>query len=1562
MFILHLPYVQNKITNTVVDQVTKSVDGDISIDRTSIDIYRGLELNGIVLTNADQDTLLTLRSAKISPKNTLLTLINKDLSLNDIILEGAHIRIHRRADQRKFNWASLVDEDKEKDESKSQPVPPQVSKLRLKDFEVDLDDELKNEQIKGHFKSLELDISDAMFGDSIFLNISRVLIDEPSLFIQQGERTTEKDLSETNKKEVSSIFPNLRIGEMMVLNGDIHIRKEGRTQFEVNALDLNVANVIVTAIDDWDLVLRKLSGRIGEDEIDHVSARKVHSKNGVIKSDNTVLNINKSRLELDLTYDQNKKAGFPNIATKLRPSKVVLSDLYHLIPDLRDIFEHEPIANKVWQLEGDFVLEGNEIRGDQIALWLNGKHHFQGNVAFDKAEDIASSLLNVSVVQLHSDLEDLNHLSSKFKLPKELTRLKRVDFVGSFDGFLNDFVANGVIESPLGGATMDIKFDLSGKDDDVSYEGFLSLDSFDLRSMTLNEDFGYANAEINISNGHGKDLSSSNADINAVIDQFEFRGFSYKDATYVGKLSSQVIDGKFQINDEALQFEFDGVVDVSNSKPIFNFNIGANKINFCQLNLTEFPCELSFSSEINFQGSKLSDFEGSGFLKDVILKHDTSSLAIQRIDLSSLPSATSDKLKLSSDYIDFEIDGKFNLIDAVQQVVQSVLRNVPDHNEVWNVNIDQTFEKEQHYDFKVKLKDATPLFEFINQDITQTGIAEIRGKHHKDDVVFLYADFPFIQYNDIAVDDFSLAASASGGSFSVDFSTQNVTRDNVVIERFGLNSFAKGNTINWAFNMAYDDVNRAEVRASSKVEDNGYFTTFLEDYILVDSVLWDIKQSEGVGVYPRRLRMENFMLSDGLRYIQLKDIDEKGVEVAMNQFALDFINPIIDYDKTILTGNIDSRIRLENIYDQVLISGFLEVPDFKVNGDDFGQLLLKGKRDDFNSDILRVDLSIEKDTQNLYAVGSFNTESSALDVDVTLEDYPMSFFEYIIEEGISGTRGTTDINAKVFGTLDDLKMSGKSLVKNAGTRVDYIGAYYQILDQTVLIDENFIDFSNVELVDEMGNTADVAGGLRHDFLADIKADLRISSPYFIGLNTSAVDNPMYYGLGVGDIDMTFQGPFEAIDIRVTGILEGPSKLAIPLATTAYELDQSFIVFSNQDTLEKKNEESLAEILKAQGADFEMNLTFTPDAVVSIIYDEANGNILEGNGEGNLRIGVKRDGAFTAYGNFDILGGNYLYTAYGLIAKPFVIRNGGTVTWTGDPLNATLDVVAEYPGLRAPLTNFLSEYGGASIPTSDLSVRRDIDLSLILQGALFEPSINFDIDFPSLTGTMRTLAQDKVRTLKATENGINNQVVGLLLLRDFVNDNNGLAQIGANTIGQSGNNTITQFLTNQLSRLVSDYLGSKLGGENDIFSSIDFEFAVAQSSSPLGDAGLISGLLDVVPEEYQINLRNQFKNENFVLNIGGNYVRENEFVQAQNYVTGDFSLDWYLRDDRRLKLRFYGSYDYDEALSRRQRYGFGLNYRKEFGNLRGLQKALDEMIEEIQNKETEPAPADVSGNK
>src|SRR5690625_5697774 len=100
---------------------------------------------------------------------------------------------------------------------------------------------------------------------------------------------------------------------------------------------------------------------------------------------------------------------------------------------------------------------------------------------------------------------------------------------------------------------------------------------------------------------------------------------------------------------------------------------------------------------------------------------------------------------------------------------------------------------------------------------------------------------------------------------------------------------------------------------------------------------------------------------------------------------------------------------------------------------------------------------------------------------------------------------------------------------------------------------------------------------------------------------------------------------------------------------------------------------------------------------------------------------------------------------------YKINQGGTITWTGDPMNAKIDVDASY-SVRTPPYNFILEYIGQNQRLADLAQNAtDVDLFLHLRGDLFSPDITFDMEFPELTGQVKNYVEDRLRVITDDQN-------------------------------------------------------------------------------------------------------------------------------------------------------------------------------------------------------------------
>ena len=459
---------------------------------------------------------------------------------------------------------------------------------------------------------------------------------------------------------------------------------------------------------------------------------------------------------------------------------------------------------------------------------------------------------------------------------------------------------------------------------------------------------------------------------------------------------------------------------------------------------------------------------------------------------------------------------------------------------------------------------------------------------------------------------------------------------------------------------------------------------------------------------------------------------------------------------------------------------------------------------------------------------------------------------------------------------------------------------------------------------------------------DFGVNAVISGNNVVGLNTTKGDNLSYYGYGVGQLSAEFTGSFDKVDMKINAITGPGTKLFIPVDNHQLAINQSFIKFVEKGD---NNETRAKKPFTVNGINVEMTITLTPDAEVSLIFNETRGDIIKGSGRGNMKIDITRQGDFEIFGNYEIEQGQYLFTVALLpVAKPFVVERGGTISWTGDPVNATLDITAKYR-TRTSVEPFIAEYLTLASPDDQrlAGQNTEVDLQLKLGGSLYKPEIRFDLSFPNLTGDIANFADSKLRLLRNNELELNGQVLGLIVFNSFLPSNRVADVFGAAGIQSAGINTLSEFLTSQLSLFITNILNSMVD-EGGLISGIDFDLNVRNNNFGISSSN------NILPDEIAVRNTLVFKNNRFSVDIGGNYVIQNQGI-AINQVLPDFALEFQLTEDRKLKVRLYGKYDIDPITitGLREKYGLGVAFRTEFGSMVDFEKNLKSTVTQITEK-------------
>ena len=138
---------------------------------------------------------------------------------------------------------------------------------------------------------------------------------------------------------------------------------------------------------------------------------------------------------------------------------------------------------------------------------------------------------------------------------------------------------------------------------------------------------------------------------------------------------------------------------------------------------------------------------------------------------------------------------------------------------------------------------------------------------------------------------------------------------------------------------------------------------------------------------------------------------------------------------------------------------------------------------------------------------------------------------------------------------------------------------------------------------------------------------------------------------------------------------------------------------------------------------------TPEAQLILVMDPVGGDKIKANGTGNLRMDYgSANEDLRMYGKYTLDKGSYNFTLQDIIIKDFIIKQGSTISFNGDPYAAQLDLNAYYA-----LNANLSDLDESFLQDKDLN-RTNVPVHAMMNvtSDIRSPKIKFDLEFPTLT--------------------------------------------------------------------------------------------------------------------------------------------------------------------------------------------------------------------------------------
>ena len=1562
---IQIPVVQNWAKNKVTKYATDRLGVDVRLDKVDLDIFQHIYLNGLYVASpySGQDTLLTVDQLRVDLAAGLFSLLRQNLQIEDVQLQKmkATIIIDSTSNSfsklmEKWNSAQLQHQDTTAGESSSFRLS--VHGIDCSECEIKMVNHFNFSTQTFAFPDLALDAKSIDLAENEF-EFKSLKATRPYVFIEKYG--TGPDIIAT--EGIASGFTDSLVKKAahiqidQVIFSDGHFKMEDRRYARVGGggIDYHYMDITDIALDADDLSITDLdfTGKLnqlaarsdGGFMIRELSCPQVSVTSKRVDLPGFKLETGKSTIKDTLRFYYQEYPDWLSFVDKVRMdfqiarSSLGLEDLIYFAPALSNVSFFNDNKQETVDISGRVQGPVSHLNADNLDLQIQNLFALSGDVSSRNIQESERTLLNVKLERLQTQMATIRKLFRGMQLPSEFDKLATLNFTGRFDGYYQDFVAYGALSSALGRAEMDMRLNATQGRDAAEYSGQLQLIDFDLGRWVGQADLGKVSLSAEVKDGKGLRKENLDALIDANVSSLVFRGYQYRNAIMKGRLQRNRFDGDFSIADANIDLSFNGLVDFSDTIPDLVFNARIERLSTLPLHLTKQDMDISGGLRFNIRGIDPNRFVGEVVAENLLIeKSFTENYALRQLRIQARNQDNLRFLTIDSDLGSGSMQGDFQLTKTVPFLKKSFNEYYPDYGAKFGWDSVQVTEIPTFFTMDFQLVDAKSWFNLFDLPIHNVHNASINAHFDNRNGTFASrVQLPSLDWNKSTFQN--IAFTWNGTPDSTEFKLQldsSHLSPTVPLDYLYVNGRIENNRTHFQVQTAdlvrvLDGINiEGEFEPSAK----GYDIWLNPKGLTLFGTPWELSKDNHIFFGNREIALDNFILSSKRQSIELRNEGPQGLIADIKSFPVGWIDSIWVYDKLNFGGKADLYFSMKNIFEWKDLNVKGEMDSLQINGDPYGQVFLSISQAT-TTDAYAAFLKIEDTDKRLSLSGFLHPKSPSnpeitLDLKGTITKYPLKIGEYFLAGSIAETSGTMDGDITITGPVSKMNLLGTAKIRQGETKIVYLGTKYYMYDQTVNIRENIFDFTGMQMSDVLGNRATATGGIEHDHLRNFRLNARILSSKIMALNTTKQDNSLYYGKAIGRLDCTFRGPFNAVDIYVNATTGAGTTLSIPISYATTTSSDDFITFVSFDSTQSSVPNRT---VSREGLDFRMDLAVTEEAEINIIFDEAKGDVIRGKGTANLQIEMARSGQFEMRGLYEISQGNYLFT-YGVINKPFIVYRGGTIRWTGDPYAAEINLDAEYRGLQANMANFLAEYANQISSTNSYNINTPVQLILHLTGDLLHPNISFDLGFPELTGELKSYADAKLNVLKSDPNALNNQVLSLFLFGNFLPSNN--ITLSNQFFSNSGANTLSQWVSNQLSIFLTDLI-SEAVSDYGFISGVDFDvnWNLYSQLNTSAERAITQG-----GSEVQLHFRNRLFNDRLALNFGANFVNDSPINGT--YIAGDFSLEYYITKDRRLALRLYQRPE-ETIEGRRNKFGMGLTYRKEFDNIFDFKKHLSEDI-------------------
>ncbi len=1196
-----------------------------------------------------------------------------------------------------------------------------------------------------------------------------------------------------------------------------------------------------------------------------------------------------------------EQLGTIQVAADIKESHLGMEDVRYFVPDLDTMEAMQPLWAHTFYINTEINGQLRDLRIPRLELRTLDKTHLAANVHIRGLPDMDKLDVDLNLQEFVTGKADLDRLVAASLLPDSINFPADIRLAGTFNGGLNGFLTDMQLQTSMGSATL--KADNQINDRDTVYDAQVSIVDIDIgQLLKMDSVLGKVSFAAH-AKGTGLDPATAVADIQGELISLEAMGYEYAAIGIDIAANNGDIKAVAASDDPNIDFDLDAHADMRGQYPKVSINLLVDSVNLKNLGL--------LADDLRYHGRLVADLEtadidhlnGTVDIVNSSIAYNEERYMLDTVRLRAVAQDSSTMMQLQSEFLNAHMIGNYKLSElsaSMQDIVAMYYQ--PD-------SVAPVFDySPQRFDFSAQFT-RSRFIQGLIPDLTELEDITLDGSFNSEDKMLLAkAIAPRVVYAGTTIDNAGFDLNTFDSTMYYSVLINRMAMGNIELLNTLLSGTVQQNKLDFGLWVKdQDDKERYHLGMALQVDAGNFLFSLLDDGLMLNYDQWEVHPENSISFGKDGLRTHQFVLSNDGQEMAITSQDSvlnAPIDLVFKNFRIETFSEILQSELFDMGGGINGTATVSRLESSPVFVSDITIDRFYFGNDTVGDINVKVNNEREN--IFAADISITGNGNDVRLAGDFISvpgQTAQLDFKLNVTPLSMHTLEAFSLGYLRNTAGNINGDLRITGTPDQPRINGTLLFDGASLNVAMLNATFNIDGQQINFNDNGLRFNRFQLKDSKGNTAILNGTVNTKTYTDYAFGLTLTADDFQVLNSTQRDNDMYFGQLYVSSNIRIQGDMD--NPTVNGTLQVNDNtdvtFVLPNDDPGMVDRQGIVRFVDRSDTSSTNVFARVDSLtqtELSGLNLSVNIVTDKDAKFTIVIDPGSEDALAIQGEAELNAGIDPSGEITLNGNYTVETGNYSFS-FGPVKRLFQFRQGSTITWAGDPLDARMDITAVY-NIKAPTLELVQTQIGSEQPNL-YKQRVPFNVNLHISDQLFQPQLSFDIDLDEDNAMVSQDVAGKVNTglaqLRENESEMNKQVFSLIVLGRFMAANPFESLSGGGGAEAIARNTVSSFLSGQLNRLAGNLIQG-LEFDFDLQSQEDYSMGSGQNRTDLN-----------------VGVSKMLFNDRMKVTVGSNFELEGNARPGEQTtnIAGDIAVDYQLSEDGRYLVRAYRKNQYQITL-------------------------------------------------